>query len=234
MNLFDKLPSCEYRTFFFLTLLGVLIPRKRSRVEFLWGMCVFILVLVLSVYFPLRRFFVVIVPVMTVWAGVGVIVGLGSLPSFRLTDEMSVRFISGTSKRLYMTILVTVVAASLFFSYWYAKEEVKGRDYPDECLIAGEWIRENFDGRPVIASRKPEVSFYAEGYFEPLSKVGPDEIVNWMKDNGVTHLVLDARMTPRANPELMPLFQGRYIPEGLRVVFSDSITGSKIVVFSLK
>jgi len=234
VNLFDKLPSCEYHTFFFLTLLGVLLPRKRSRVELLWGMCVFVLLLILSVYFPLRRFFVVIVPVMVVWAGVGVIVGLGSLPPCKFTEEMSVRLIPDTRKRLYKSILLIIVAVSLLFSYWYAKEQVKGRDYPDEYLIAGEWIKENFDGKPIIASRKPEVSFYAEGYFEPLTKVGPGEIVNWMKENGVTHLVLDARMTPKAHPELVPLFQEGYIPEGLKIVFSDSIKDNRIVVFSLK
>ena len=234
VNFFDKLPSCEYHTFFLLTVLGIVLPRRRLWVELLWGMCVFLLVLVLSIYFPLRRFFFVIVPIMTVWAGVGFIVWLSNLPPFVLTEEMSVKFVPGTRKRLYLAILLIVVAVSLLFSYWYAKEQVKRRDYPYEYFVAGEWIRENSNGRAVVASRKPEVSFYAEGYFVPLERVGPDEIVNWMKERGVTHLVLDTRMTPKAHTELMPLFQERYIPDGLRVVFSDSVDGKKIIVFSLK
>lgn len=228
INLFDKLPGVHYYILFVLAVLGIVLPRKRRADEFLWAAVILVTIAALSVYFPLRRFFVHFVPLLNIWAACalaaihartgpplsGKIDGAGGFPVAR-------RF-------LPVAVLLVVVAAAATF---YGAGKIRGRDYPVEYRRAGVWLRESEAGRIVVSARKPEISFYARSAFVPLPHSGPEGIGDWMEREGVTHLFLDARLIPRTHPELVPLLEEDVVPVSLHVIYRDYGPAGKTVIF---
>jgi len=234
-NLMDKLPSCEYHPLFLLTILGIVLPRKRYRIELLFGFTIVVFVLALSFFFPLRRFFVVLLPLLVVWAAVGFVQVMKRIPLYSMNGfgglEISDRFKGKAALvRLLSSLMVFIV---LFASYAYARRLVVDRDYPDEYRAAGEWLKANCSFTPVISSRKPEVSFYADGYFLPLPHMRPEELAAWMRKEGVTHVVVDDRIMQRSHPELTRMISGEKVPRGLRVVYDRKVGGHTVIIFAL-
>jgi len=235
-NVLDKVPSCEYHPLFLFTILGLVLPRKRRREELLLGFVIIVFILSLSLFFPLRRFFVVLLPILSIWAALGFIQLVGKLPFFTITDsgELSISESSEGKRRTVKFVSSLAVFFVLLSSYSYARRIVVNRDYPDEYRAAGEWLRESCRTRPVLSSRKPEASFYARAFFVPLPVVGAGRLPEWMKEEGVTHVLIDDRIMPKSHRKLTSsILKNGIIPAGLRKVYDRKVGGHRVVIFAL-
>ena len=228
INLFDKLPGAHYYVLFVLAALGIVLPRKRRAEEILWATVILVTIAAMSVYFPLRRFFVHFVPVLNIWAACA-LVAIHARTGRSLSGETDDAGGSTAARRLLpVAFLLVLVAAAATL---YGAGKIRGRDYPVEYRRAGMWLLESEAGRIVVSARKPEISFYARSEFVPLPHTDPEKIGDWMEREGVTHLFLDARLIPRTHPELVPLLEEDVVPASLHVIYRDHGPAGKTVIF---
>ncbi|UCF04305.1 MAG: glycosyltransferase family 39 protein [bacterium] len=229
VNLLDKLPGAHYHLLFILAVLGLALPRRRAGEEWLWVMVIISTLCALSFYFPLRRFFIGLLPLLNIWAAfciTGLLMRLFGHPPGETGED---RLSPGAGRRralIALLILVPVLAT------WYSAVSIRSREYPVEYRRAGIWLRDSYAGRIVIASRKPEISFYAGGEFVPLPHMDPDTVGMWMDREGVTHLFLDEYLIPRTHPEFVPLLEERMVPPSLVVVYRDGPAGRRAVILA--
>ncbi len=94
----------------------------------------------------------------------------------------------------------------------------------------GLWIKENQSPRPSIMSRKPFISFYAEGNWilTPYARI--EDILDFARFKGIDLLALDSRYVMIARPFLIPLLDFTKPHKGLQYVHNIYDPGRRIIV----
>ncbi|MBN1163558.1 MAG: glycosyltransferase family 39 protein [Candidatus Krumholzibacteriota bacterium] len=228
INLVDKLPSAFYYPLFLLALTGLFIPRRRSPDEVIWAALILAAALAYSVYFPLRRFYLAFIPLLSLWAGCGAVYLWEK--AFRTGVEGGRRAFSNGPFRRGATAGLLILWGMV--SIPYSANSVKSREYPLEYKEAGLWLRSLPAPSLVVGARKPEISFYAGGGFVPLPHLDPDRLGRWMAETGVTHIFLDERIVPLSHPEYLPVLRGEVLPFGLEVIRRREEGGARYLILA--
>ncbi len=94
----------------------------------------------------------------------------------------------------------------------------------------GLWIRENQSPRPSIMSRKPFISFYAEGNWILTPYASIEEVLDFARLKRIDLLALDSRYVMIARPFLIPLMNFSMPHKGLRYIHHIYDPGKRIMV----
>ncbi|MFQ6109583.1 MAG: ArnT family glycosyltransferase, partial [Candidatus Aminicenantales bacterium] len=204
----DKIPSLMYWPLFLLSVFGLSFRRKvpRSRYDRLFAFWILLTVLVYSPLFLFRRFFVGTLPVLIVWCAVGV-------EELRQVLPRAIRR-AGAALGIALMLLIGHISLS-------------SSSRPVLYREAGLWLKEHAEEPIILSGRKPETSFYAEAEFRPLKAQSKDDLYDFMKEEAITHLVVEDYILPRSNPELADLIDPKNAPPWLKAVYSSDKNGHK-------
>lgn len=201
---------------------------------------IFFWLMVIPFFHINARYFTPLLPLCFVWAGQGVCIAPKPF------EQMISAVASGKiGQRAPLLAKAAVVAGLLGVSFLPEMGKIISRSPADtdfwndavELKAAGEWLRQNTQGPPVLMSYNKAVDFYAgQRDIRKTATFSYDNIhriVRYAKHRGVTHLVLNERY--RSNfPNLEPLFTLQEIPPELALVYDRQVVnGLRVRIFAL-
>jgi 4-amino-4-deoxy-L-arabinose transferase-like glycosyltransferase len=213
--LLNTIPVLMYGTLMPLVIIAILYRRRvpRSSYEWLFGAWILVIVFAVSPFFLMKRFFVAALPPLIVWSAIGI-------------EELRHRM----SKRVFAWSAVIGVA----FACAYASYSLGSKTWPMLYKDAGVWLKDNAEKPVVVAGRKPEVSFYAESEFRPLNVRTTEELEQYLRAQGITHLVAEDYIMPSTHPGLAYLIDAQEAPAWLHPVFSARKDGHSLVLYEYR
>jgi 4-amino-4-deoxy-L-arabinose transferase-like glycosyltransferase len=134
-------------------------------------------------------------------------------------------------KKRAILIVVTIVILAL--SVETVKTGIRWiRVMPNNRMAKemGLWIKENHSPRPSIMSRKPFISFYAEGSWILTPYADIEDVLSFARFKGTDLLALDSRYVMVARPLLIPLMEFMRPHKGLEYVHHIYDPGKRIIV----
>lgn len=136
------------------------------------------------------------------------------------------------SKNYYVVVCIFLLMASLLPGIY--KIHIKEKDEPVEQKRAGLWLKIN-KPNSVIMSRKPQISFYAEGKYVALPFASYRDIMEFARVKNAKIMVVDERYIPSARPELINLLKEIEVPKVLRLIYKDEeIHDAKILLYEIE
>lgn len=136
------------------------------------------------------------------------------------------------SKNYYVVVCIFLLMASLLPGIY--KIHFKEKDEPLEQKRAGLWLKEN-KPNSVVMSRKPQISFYAEGKYLVLPFASYRDIMEFARVKNAKIMVVDERYIPSTRPELINLLREIEVPKELRLIYKDEeIHGAKLLLYEIK
>jgi 4-amino-4-deoxy-L-arabinose transferase-like glycosyltransferase len=142
---------------------------------------------------------------------------------------------SAQIKKAHKKIIFAVITAGLILSFLPSVLKVvsSGRDEPIEHKKAGLWLKQFDVSNPVIMSRKPWVSFYADGDWVCLPYGDIDEVIGYAQEKKVKYLVIDELLITRLRPQLAFLLDENNAPKVLKLIYKDESLGRKILIYEI-
>jgi hypothetical protein len=213
--LLDKMPSLMYWPLMLLSLVGLIYRKrtKRSSMDLIFGLWVLVPVVLYSPLFLYRRFFSVALPPLIVWSAVG-------LEELRYVVPRKIfRIFAGVG-----IVLLLVMANS----------DLSRQSWPILYKDAGRWLKASAEKPAVLTGRKPETSFYAEAEFRPLKAQNEEDLLNFLKSENVTHLVVEDYILPASHPQLAYLLNPHDAPPWLAPVYSAAKKGHTLIIYKFQ
>jgi hypothetical protein len=110
-----------------------------------------------------------------------------------------------TGKRVLLVVVSIVVLALSVETVRIGSRWIQVMPNNRIAKEMGLWIRENMSPQPSIMSRKPFISFYAEGNWILTPYASIEEVLDFARFKGIDLLALDSRYVMIARPFLIPL-----------------------------
>ncbi|HLC55047.1 MAG TPA: glycosyltransferase family 39 protein [Candidatus Nanoarchaeia archaeon] len=158
------------------------------------------------VFWVEARYMLPVIPVMTIWAGKGIV---------QITQRW---------KRMPLALIVAGILIFSLVGNVFASHLVDSRfekvDPPLEHKQAGLWVRQNYD-HPRIMERKPWVSFYGKGEFVNFPYAIYSDLLQYACNNDVDLIVVDERYTKKLRPQVAFLLEQE--TSELHVVYGTNV-----------
>lgn len=211
-SLLDKIPSLMYWPLFLFSMFGIFFRKSmpRSRYELLFAGWLLIPVFIYSPLFLYRRFFVSTLPILIIWCAMG-LKELGNL----------------MPRKIFRIVLVLGTVLLIFL----ANVSLSSRSWPILYKEAGLWLKEHATKPIILSGRKPETSFYAEAEFRPLEVQHKDDLQYFLKNEGITHLIVEDYILPDSNPGLAYLLDPKNAQPWLHPVYSSTKNGHTLLIY---
>ncbi len=198
--------------------------RKISKEE--WKNEIYFLILVAYpiFFYPIfwveARYMLPIIPILSIWAGKGIVQ------------------ITQCWKKIPLGLIMAVIIIFSLIGNMFANQLVDSRfekiNPPVEQRQAGLWVKENYD-HPRIMERKPWVSFYGNGIFVNFPYAIYFDLVIYACKNNVDLIVVDERYTKSLRPQMSFLLESGAGTFELQKVYSQTARhqDSDILIYKL-
>ncbi len=186
-------------------------------------------------FYPLfaidTRYFMPAIPILFIWIARGIKESqnflIQKLNSF--TFKKTNWYNSFLNYLIIIIILLTLIKPTI--------TEIKNYD-PLESLElkeAGFWLKNNSKNNNfLIMSRRPQISYYAEGGYIMIPYENHSKIFNYAYYHDVDYVVIDEKVILRLRPNLLFLLNESNVPEELKLIYKiDNRKGHKIMIYKL-
>ena len=203
----------------------------------------FIPVLAFVMFFIQARYLVAVMPVMILWAALGLMALsdwlIGTIVALR-TPENEAGADGGLRAywhmpqgwRILLEVLpMVVLMGALLASYPAVLQEVQsvGSFRPAHRTL-GELLAEKLPAEAIVMSRYPAIAFHAGTEWAPTPNASLSEVLTYARHKGVNYFVIDEREL-RYRPSLTPLVTGEQVPQELAFVFAIREGGERLVAY---
>jgi 4-amino-4-deoxy-L-arabinose transferase-like glycosyltransferase len=95
----------------------------------------------------------------------------------------------------------------------------------------GHWIRSHTGSSSVIMSRYSNIGYYADRTWAGLVDGSVEEVTDYARQHGVTHIVIDSDTVPRRRPGLKRLLDPASDHPGLAAIHADQQFDTRVVIY---
>lgn len=103
-----------------------------------------------------------------------------------------------------------------------------------DAIVAGEWIDEHLPADAVIMTRSYAIQHYAKRGSVILPAAPLDEVIEFGRRRGATHVIADDAMIRSRRPELVDDLLGPGDPEGLELVTTIAKDGYRVRIYEIE
>jgi len=167
------------------------------------------------------RYFVPVLPVLCVIAGIGVArVG-------RREDPSRARGITLLGALLLATALLSFVP-------WILRPWLR-QDPAGVEKVAGRWLHSTAGPGVVFLGRYPVIGYYAEGRGIPFARRSLDDLLSSSRGDGARFLIVDNVRLPESRPDLLALVAGDALRPDLEVAHVvEDRAGHRVVIYRIR
>jgi 4-amino-4-deoxy-L-arabinose transferase-like glycosyltransferase len=145
-------------------------------------------------------------------------------------------------ENLRRQIPLAVLASALFSAFMLipfyqsiSSDEFRFLSAQQDFLLrqTGHWVGSKTDKKAIIMARWSNIGYYGNRDWTGLVDGSVDEVTEYARRHGVTHIVIDSDAVPRRRPKLASLLDPASTHPGLIPVYVDQQFNTRVVVYQV-
>jgi len=154
-------------------------------------------------------------PILALWAGRG-LVYFGRWVDRTGKNLRQVRARPTAERWVKALVLLAIAVFLLVMNYRVCRNPYAAHIY--ELKGVARWIEQNTPPHAVIMTRQPGIAFHAERKWVVLPHAPFPECLQYARSHGVDYWVFESDVIRARRPQLIPLLEGRQVPEELEEI----------------